>query len=162
MARNLKAPARKLIQKMIDHVLANPKSLYQESYPKTYTEEAAPVCDPSFCAAGHLVLLKSKKLFKKVVQGQINESVKRDSLGYHYADWSLEAVKVLGLKSAGDKYSYHGYAQLFGLPDINWPKAYRLKYEKAKGPKSRAKVFAALWTKFIEVDGDVTKLGEAF
>lgn len=73
--------AIKLIEKMVGHVLAHPETLDQESFPTA--------CDTPYCAAGHLIALKSKKKFKTLLKTHKRE----DSMVF----WSQEALDAIGV-----------------------------------------------------------------
>lgn len=165
---NLKPKAIALINTMIAHVLSEPKTLDQNSFPsvptesydrttRAYTPIEVAVCDTSFCAAGHLVQIAKPAHFKKLTVAQFKASQVGDNEPF---DWEVEALKVLGLKPLGDTVEFFGYGKVFGSVWSYWPRKYADQYDAAKTPRGKARAFANLWQKFIAVDGDLDKLGD--
>jgi len=154
--KTLKAPARRIIEAMIERVTNEPKLLDQNAFP----DNISPVCETPYCAAGHIVYLQSKRKFADLVKQGYDRKRQIDIVDICDAPrvtWAYEAATILGLPNADDS-TFASYKPLFGSVGIGWLPKYRNMYNKAKTQKGRVKVFAKMWTKFLEVDGDVNAL----
>lgn len=133
--KNLSRKSINAIRRMIAAVLAEPKYLDQRFFPSS--NDCGRVC----CGAGWAVFLRlGKKRYEKLVAGEGNR---------HWSfDWDKEGAAALHLPSSTP------LNPLFGTT-MDWPSKFYVQYRDAKGPKGRAKAFAARWEAFIKSDGNV-------
>lgn len=143
----LEPEAIDFILAMLKAVKSSPESYDQSLYPRPVN---GGVCSTAFCAAGHIIIAKSPKLFAELFKRYEIEG--RDDLG-HKVDWMTEAMKVLGL----DYGRIHG-GLLFGTADV-WPERFKFEYNQAyfrKAEKARAnqrvRAFIAYWKYLIDTD----------
>ena len=140
-AKVLKAPAKRLIQKMIATVTAHPETVDQGSYP-----EGEGVCSSTFCAAGHLVFAKSPRLFNSLLKHQ------REN-GDSSVNWRRQAAQVLQLPYNAETNSIFG-------SHWEWPHKFRDAYTKASNFKTekarkrgQTKAFVARWQQLLDNEG---------
>lgn len=135
---NLTKKAVGYINKMIEHVVAHPEEYNQGFFPNACTTE--------YCAAGHIIATKSKKLFKELYELE-------SSTGE--VSWYDEASEVIGLDTNEDEHST--IADSLFVYAESWPEKFSKQYYKAeqlKTEKARqngmAKAFANRWKDFIK------------
>lgn len=150
-AKFLKAPARRLIMKMLEMVQSEPGSVDQNSYPEGIDTG---ICNSPYCATGHLIFAKSPRLFTKLCKREAQ---------YNNVNWDAEARDVLGL---GSHPMYHPapgvspyYNSWFGF-SASWPDKFSSMYTTAasrKTKKAREKgkmrAFVARWQDLLDNDG---------
>lgn len=134
---NLTKKAVGYINKMIEHVVAHPEEYNQGFFPNACTTE--------YCAAGHIIATKSKKLFKNLYDIENkNGSV----------EWYEEASAIIGLDIHTEEHRLIANSLFIYAGD--WPekfakqywRAYALKTEKARR-RGMAKALVNRWDDFI-------------
>lgn len=144
--KNLSKQTIQKIKRMIAAVLAEPEFYDQDFFARKLCKTTGnEVCGDTSCGAGWAVWLENPALFGKMAKAQYRaEKVWGDD----YPNWESAALKALGLEVVGE----FDTTTLFGAAS-DWPSPFDDHYEVAETDKERAKVFAARWRYFIEMDG---------
>jgi hypothetical protein len=144
--KNLSATSIRKIRRMIAAVLAEPEFYDQETFGRAICkDDGEPACGTVCCAAGWAVWLEDKSTYDHLMKKTL-----KNPFGVLFGTWKNAAMRSLGLSLGRE---YDSFA-LFGYSS-DWPEPFATRYEIAKTPKEKAKVFAARWEKFIESDGSI-------
>lgn len=142
----------KLINKMFDLVDADVSKYNQEKFPTT---DNMGICGTTFCAAGFLVLAKSKTLFNRLCK-ETEVIEKHEGEEFAQGDlwdlWAKNASDILGLD--GTEPSDSDAGSLFGM-SWSWPSKYALRYNNAKNAAGRVAALKARWRYWLAASDEM-------